>query len=330
MAFVEAGLRVARVQVQHPQRPGVEGERHGQDRVDVGGQKALRRSEVFVVAHVVAQDRYALTHDAQHDRAADLDRAARPGVLLQAENTGDLIGTLPQEEHGAPLRRHDLENRLQEPAFQRLDAADRVDRGADAHQDSEIARRAPGQRRGGRPGRRWGGLGQLDGASRHNPLVIQLHRVAARGRLYLLQQDQEDRVADPDLVAVREHALFDGNAVHERPVVAPQVGNRDARSLPLDDAVPARHPHAGEADLVARVTPDTEALFAQGNHVALPGPGDGREFRVHVSRKYTQSDSTSILLDSRLRHAVPSLLPLLWPLIHLKRGTVNGFHESMR
>ncbi len=319
MGLVEAGLGARRVEVEGPEDALAERQGDGQDRVHVGAQQAGGRAEVRSVPHVVAQDRDALLEDPLGDRPADADRAPRDALTVHPEGVVDLPRRAAGDQEGAALGGNDFEDRLQEPALEGPHAADRVDRRADAQKDRQIARRASrGADRGRIAGHRSrllpGARGTRGGGGRGRQLerrpgddlpLVQLHRRACGRDLGVVKQDREDRVPHPHLVAVPQLALLHRDAVHERAVVAAEVGDPQPRSLPLEDAVLPRDPHAGETQAAPLIPPDGETGGIQRDRRPLPGPGDGGESRSHAGGNYPQSDSPSIRLDSPRPPSIP-------------------------
>ncbi len=91
---------------------------------------------------IVAEHRHAVGKHLRDDGAADLHRLIRPAAPVPSEDRGPFLHAVLAQQNGGAVGRRHFENRFEHLLFQRLQAAHRVDRFADAEQRIQIAERS--------------------------------------------------------------------------------------------------------------------------------------------------------------------------------------------
>ncbi len=86
-----------------------------------------------------------------------------------------------------------------------------------------------------------------------------MHGVEAGAGVAIVIEEEEDRIADHDLIAVMQATLLDRNLVDSDTIEAPGVANYEFAFALLDNAVPARNGLIGQEDLAAGITTDCDA-----------------------------------------------------------------------
>jgi hypothetical protein len=108
------------------------------------------------------------------------------------------------------------------------------------------------------------------------PLAAQLRR-----RLRLVEEEQEQALADPDLVAVPEQALFDRQGIDVGPLRAAQIAQPELLAGAPDEAVFRGHRRIIDDQQIGGTAPDGDFLLGQREEGALQRSGDGKEPGIH-------------------------------------------------
>ena len=141
----------------------------------------------------------------------------------------------------------------------------------------------PGGRGGGHRGRRW--YGRSRGRSRRRCRgsgARRRRRRSHRGRgaahhdgrhrLGFLNLENEDRIAQGNLVAVIEHLLFDPRLIYVGSIQAVEVADLELFSLANDHAMPPRKSRVIEMQLVARIAANGKGFLVERNALLAQRP----------------------------------------------------------
>ena len=201
MAFVEAGSRLAGIQIEDAERPLAAGQRGGEEGLEACHLHALDALPTVALEHVVRQHGRALGDDALDQGAGD-GEGRGPPLAVQRAGKDEIAGRIQQQESG-PLGGYGFQRQLEKTAGERRGGAELMEGVGDSQQGLKIAGHpgVRGQRRENVFGMRYA-CRPVSRALRDPGPLIQQDRLPGDLRLLGAGLKEEQRAADRDQVAV--------------------------------------------------------------------------------------------------------------------------------
>ena len=282
-----------------PLAGGGEPQRRAHGGTDAGGEDRVLALEADVVEDVGDEQGNPLLDGAPGDRAAD----ATEGLSLPARGGLDdrLRGAALEQEDGSPLRRHRLEEQVEDEVEELVERPVDDELGGSLAQDREHPV-LPLQVDGvdGRPS---GDVAELANGEDTRPLrlrLLVLLFLSARG-------EGEGVLAQGDDVAGSQPPpLLQWLPVEQGPVLAAQVVDEVAFGAVLDGRVVAREPLVGEEDVALTGAADGDPVRVSGKRSLVP-PAVWMAISGMVRR-----ESPAFYIRAHVRGGGADLRPMAW------------------
>ncbi len=240
--FVELRGRAGGVQVDGAQDPLSHQQRNTKQGADFQFRQGLDLAQSLVAQDVAYQQADAVSQNPLHHGAADPNRMAGPAHPVPGGGRSELFRMIA-EQNGAALGGDHVEYETQELPLQRVLVANAANSGGDLQQGIQVARPAGTGRQIGhdlvglqvervfRPKQKRRTF-ETRGLQEFNRILVGVFSV-------LLEQEDENGIADIDLVAVPYLLLLDRHAVDQRSVAAFQITDGELVAVGQHHAVPA-------------------------------------------------------------------------------------------
>src|SRR5262245_11965247 len=207
---------------------------------------------------------------------------------MKAEDGSKIFGAGVGQENRASFGGRHRKDQFQQPPLKRFQIAYRVDLKPDLKQRAEVSRRARGRRQISLPFQsvKIERVFAAEEDCRLQGRIIfgESHETGSRARVRVrlfVANEQQDRTAGLDQIAVRDRLLLDRYAVDEGSVEASQIVQVEYVPFSGDAAMLPRKQRIGDADRIGRPAADGDIGVGDGEDRSFQGSRDGDQFGNH-------------------------------------------------